>query len=723
MNQIFFHMTSHKKNHQQKMTKTLETNITSEKGDEKSNSQYLNQNNLSSKKFNNLYLLQYQKYFNKKLVIKYNILPNEYALMKLDNFITAKYCHSLASFKEQLIFNYHEEFLNRFYTIKETTKKIPLFSEFYKSYLKFFCFPTLAELKLNDLIEDMVEKKAKAFYNENFSEKNDKSNEKKINVVIFTNKIRQDISRKYSLNNLTKTTIKNPTNKSSVSLVTIEKIFNELNSENDNEIKPKIINNYSKTKIKKNNNSINKGLKNSVILHKIRKKIKINETLKTKEINNLSNKIKNDTLKATDYDSSGVRKKTKNKISRNIQNKLLENKIQQSYTQRLGTTQKNISSILKINSKINFNKNIYTPIIEPLVPLESQNQRLSSNSKNNSKNPLADKVYKTKEIKNKQYNNNIYKNYCNTINNNNCIMKNNILISNFSNNIFNNNNLKINNTNINNNTNNNINKNNIYNNNNYNYIAHKTISNSNNNSNRNIKKKIKVIKKPSFQKIKEIKKLKSRNVKSSANDDNNSHNLNSIYSTQVKTDNLFKKENISDYYTIKNKNINTISIKLANKKSKPKIKLVKAENKNNINNLNNQQLININTTTNNNNNAKVFNFITARKKNTNYYITTNLQKDNTSSSSSLKNVNLNEKKRYENNNSRKNRVIDSKPNKVNTNSYVMYDSQKIIKNLKVTSRENSKNILNDNKIKISKKVNESPGDVRIIKSIKSYCKK
>ena len=84
---------------------------------------------------------------------------------------------------------------------------------------------------------------------------------------------------------------------------------------------------------------------------------------------------------------------------------------------------------------------------------------------------------------------------------------------------------------------------------------------------------------------------------------------------------------------------------------------------------------------------------------------------------------MNEKKRYENNNSRKNRVIDSKPNKVNTNSYVMYDSQKIIKNLKVTSRENSKNILNDYKIKISKKVNESPGDVKIIKSIKSYCKK
>ena len=149
---------------------------------------------------------------------------------KLENFIEAKYCHSLARFKELLIFNYDEEFLKRFYSRKEALKKIPLFSEFYKSYLKFFCFPTLAELKFNELIEDMVENKAKAFYNENYTSEKEKS-DKKINVVIFTNKIRKDISRRNSLTNLTKTTIKNKsfTNKSSRSIVTIEKIYNELN--------------------------------------------------------------------------------------------------------------------------------------------------------------------------------------------------------------------------------------------------------------------------------------------------------------------------------------------------------------------------------------------------------------------------------------------------------------------------------------------------------------
>ena len=281
MNAIFLQMSSTRKNHNPKMTKTLETNITSDKGEEKSqNLTYLLlSNNATIKKDkNSLYLLQYQKYFMKKLVIKYNVLPNEYNLMKLENFIEAKYCHSLARFKELLLFNYDEEFLKRFYSRKEALKKIPLFSEFYKSYLKFFCFPTLAELKLNELIEDMVENKAKAFYNENYSKEKEKS-DKKITVVIFTNKIRKDISRRNSLTNLTKTTIKNKsnTNKSSRTIVTIEKIYNELNCNKVN----KNLNFNSKSEdksIKPNNKNIqgsgrknndNTDNKNMVIYKKI----------------------------------------------------------------------------------------------------------------------------------------------------------------------------------------------------------------------------------------------------------------------------------------------------------------------------------------------------------------------------------------------------------------------------------------------------------------------
>ena len=109
------------------------------------------------------YLRQYKKYFHKKLAIKYNILPKEYTLMQVENFVKAKYCHALAKFKEELLFNYGQEFLNKFYKKKDSAKKIPLFTDFYKTYLLFFCRPTLSELNLNELIEEMVEKKAKAF--------------------------------------------------------------------------------------------------------------------------------------------------------------------------------------------------------------------------------------------------------------------------------------------------------------------------------------------------------------------------------------------------------------------------------------------------------------------------------------------------------------------------------------------------------------------------------
>jgi hypothetical protein len=698
MNSIVY-VPGRKKNHQIKMTKTLETNVTSDKGEEKSksNSQTSNQNNILPKNKTNIFLLQYQKYFNKKLVIKYNILPNEYTLMKLDNFITAKYCHSLASFKEKLIFNYDEEFLNRFYTKRESKKQIPLFSEFYKSYLKFFCFPTLAEIRLNDLIEDMVEKKAKAFYNENFTEKDkNEKNEKKINVVIFTNKIRQDISRRNSLTNLTKTTIKNKsiTNKSSISLVTIEKLFNEMN----NEKKGKIAYN-SNNNLRKDIGGTNKELKDSNITSKMKKIIK--NYPKDKNDNNIDNKIK---IKNNITDSSGKRKKIKNKISRNIQNAILENKASSSIRNpKIKTIQKNIRSILKINSKINLNNYIYSPL---------DNQKISTISKNNLKNNINEKT-KQNGIKYKQPNNNMYKNYCKTLNNNYNI-KNNSIISNFKNNTLIDK-LKNFSNNFNTHTNNNTD---------LNYIINKTVSNSKNNSKRNINKNtIKVIQKPSQQKIKQIRQIKSRNCKNNIND-----LIINVYNvtTQSKNDLNFKnisRENISDYYTINNKNLNTVSIKISNQRPKPKIKLIKAENKTNTNNnRNNTQ----------NNNVKVFNYITARKKNTNYFVASNFKKSNGSSSSSLKNINeknlilngninCNAKRNINSNinsNIRKNKVIDSKNNlQINSNSYASYDSQKKIKN--------SKSILNDYKIKITKKTNEpSPhNDIKKIKLIKSYCKK
>ena len=639
MNAIFLQMSSTRKNHNPKMTKTLETNITSDKGEEKSqNITYLLlSNNATIKKDkNSLYLLQYQKYFMKKLVIKYNVLPNEYNLMKLENFIEAKYCHSLARFKELLLFNYDEEFLKRFYSRKEALKKIPLFSEFYKSYLKFFCFPTLAELKLNELIEDMVENKAKAFYNENYSNEKEKS-DKKINVVIFTNKIRKDISRRNSLNNLTKTTIKNKsvTNKSSRSIITIEKIYNELNRQKINQ---KInLNSKSEDKIIKinfnNNSHINSGKKiietiaskNSVILKKI--DYNYNNTVKTNNYNLNKHSQRNS--------------KPKNIIktsSRNIPSKIMDNKTTIINDKKSGDKLKILKSLQKMNTKGIAFKNIFSQY--NLNNLNINNKKVSL-EKNSAKASLSKvQTIQNKEIKGKySYNSSI------KLNNK---PKTNILLVNNNNTKINTNIIKIKNKN---------------------YIENvrltqpipsiNYIQNINSNNAKILPKRaIQVVKKP------QPKKVKSRNH---------------IGIKDVNTINVDSKIRKNDYnpnyyFITSDKNLSSLTKKMqtAQNSTKKTKKIIKTDKKNNvIKKINNFQY----------NNKRLFNHLNNTKIVTNYSESSERKKVQTSLSPSLKNLILKTKGIS---NYRKNKIINSKIIKHSyVNSYISSDPQRLVKNLKI----------------------------------------
>ena len=378
-----------------------------------------------------LYLKQYKNYFHKKLVIKYNILPNEYKLMKIDNFITAKYCRDLAIFKENLIFNYDEEFLKRYYLMKESVKKIPLFSDFYKSYLTFFCTPTLTELALNDLIEEMVEKKAKVFYKENFKEEDEKSKSKMINTVIFTNKIRSEISRKNTLTNLTKTTINNNvTNKSSKSLLTIGIIYNELNTDNNkknnNSSYPEKNNDNKKTDANeinsnstKTNSIINKKkIKNN--LYEMSEKLNVNKSKKllkefkiNKDTEN-NNNIYENNINIININSNNNKINIinagediihKNYISNNNNENNIFNEIpknRNSIAQAIKTMnkvkqQQNINPIIKFNSKLlRHPTDISAPLSERIFTSIKPSTKLggsSSNNKNqnffNIKHPLS----------------------------------------------------------------------------------------------------------------------------------------------------------------------------------------------------------------------------------------------------------------------------------------------------------------------------------------------
>ena len=302
------------------------------------------------------YLRQCKKYFQKKLVIKYNILPNEYIQIQLENFIRAKYCHLLAKFKEDLLFNYEQEFLNKFYKRNESFIKLPLFPQFYKNYLKFFCSPTLCELDMNELIEEMVERKAKAFYQENYpeqQEKTQKSSKKMINTIFFTNKMRKDISRRNSLTDLSKTTINIiSTNKNSVnSYKSINMLINEIG--NGKKIKENAV-----LKNAENNNNINININNN---NKSKNdKFSKQHKHKIKEITkNIKNKInlikKRDILKSTAQSiTPNIRHTLNNKNNIEIKTKSINNNMVTITNNKNNCSNKNI---LSSNYDNNFNKN------------------------------------------------------------------------------------------------------------------------------------------------------------------------------------------------------------------------------------------------------------------------------------------------------------------------------------------------------------------------------
>ena len=350
----------------------------------------------------------------KNLVKKYNILPYKYNLIQIENFVSGKYCHSLASFKEKLMLGLDEEFLKKIYKIKEIKKKMPLFYEFYKSYLQFFCMPIFSDLSLNELIEKAAEKKAKAFYNENYKEESEKKG-KKLNVEIFTSKIRRDLSRKTNLANISKTTILEPNLTNSnlfTSANSIKKIYNEIGSSqninNNNIIKNKSHNNKNGNN---NNNwrNINSNLnyninyKNNFVNKKKNMNLKIkignsgnNSTKRNIKEKDKINLNKNNTTLSLKKNNIKIIKNNPTFTNINIKNKKLDVKKKTVQFIKRKNNKKNIinNPLITTSLKIYINKSHIESKQSPL----SYNINKSSNSNRNNNSNIINKLGNNKKI-------------------------------------------------------------------------------------------------------------------------------------------------------------------------------------------------------------------------------------------------------------------------------------------------------------------------------------
>ena len=268
----------------------------------------------------------------------------KYFYQVTENLIYNKETHLVSEFKDKMISDYIDEFLNRFYRKKESFQKIQQYSEFYINYQKYFCVPTFRIKFFNKKIHNQREKKAKCYYNKNFkeldtdslSENNigigaismDSKIEKgklyykniKENNKTFFNKEVKEMLEKESISNI---------NMNSNTLCVYEsenKIKNNnshlLNNISNEESLYDIMNYLNKKKLfeNKNNSKKNKDLKN-------KKKININSNSINNNVKLVIKKrvinFKNNNNSTNNYETSEFNNTRKhNNLSRNIIRKI-----------------------------------------------------------------------------------------------------------------------------------------------------------------------------------------------------------------------------------------------------------------------------------------------------------------------------------------------------------------------------------------------------------------
>ena len=365
----------------------------------------------NNKKNNN-----YEIHIHKKLYLQYNILPNQYEQIQINNFIKGKYCHSLSFLKESLIYNYQKEFLKKYYTKTQSMKQIKLFAEFYKTYLQFFCSPTLNELNLNELIEEMVETKAMVFYKKNYKDEKSKKNKEKkryINMIVFTDKIKKDISRKNTLKDLSKTTIgfnSMTHNTNTNSYKSINSLINEIGENKNNDINiNKNIKNYYNTYSEKDINIITN--KTNPLINKKIPKIKLNLNSINNKTNISRQKNNNKNSKPTYHKINIVNNKiiiinnnSKSKIKKNQKKNNLTLLSRNSFNNNyFSLFNEGVYDYIKSQDRIinSTNNNNSSPFTRTLNKERKSSSKIYSNNKINSKNKINNKIIHIKKIKEK----------------------------------------------------------------------------------------------------------------------------------------------------------------------------------------------------------------------------------------------------------------------------------------------------------------------------------
>ncbi len=629
------------------------------------------------------------------LYSKYGDIDEDYFILHTNQLIFNAPSKFNIEYKEIKYTDLENDYLKRLYKKKESRKRIPKLSDYYKNYHLFFCRPTLCNRKLGYIMCEYQDNKAELFYKNNYQEskeeiseklkkqkknKEQKKSKKKNNLkknssisfssssldnvtnnkIIFDKETKRMLDRTHDgYNNNYYNTLTLESSKSNM----LENNIGLASRQSMDDSFEKCIHGLVTYQFKKNKN--NNKTDNIDYSNKSKSKQKYEKKQFKRKKNIVVNDITSNNLKKNKFDKNQMslsQRESYNKSNINFNNNS-NSKIQSTFciTKKI-KSMSGKNRINRANSNFNHNSKLLSGKKKKSSLFSLSNNKYINSGTNilNSLNNIINKKVKKNVINNKITQKNEENNFNHFLNNNKSVLNFIMPWNNNKNKTY----ILTNNNFMNNNAINSSNKNNIYSNINLNIHTNKDIIKNLNNNENNYKKFTKLTEYLKQTKNKDIKEIKENLIQKTKN-----HKKNSVSISGGDNKNIFFnivcKKNI-----IKSNNNSRVNKKHLTIKKNLKIVLSNINNTNNTNNTNinnkkghtknktfdyntiNSQTINLLKKTGNSSNINIddFDTILSKPKKNVYKINTDSnsiknnqviynKKDNNSKNKSTKNKN------------------------------------------------------------------------------------
>ena len=304
------------------------------------------------------------------LYSKYGDIEEDFNCLYINQLLYETSSHYTIIYKEFEFYQNFDEYLKRWYTLRESINRMPKINDYYKNYHKFFCKPNFNDFSIANIMQNYGDEKAELYYKDNFGVSNSDKDE--------------DITRKN--NSMSLSSLDNITNNKT--------IFNEKN----------------RFLIDKNEKSINYSMTmslNNTTLNSINNKNK--NLASSKRTNDSFDQIVDNIVHYKKKKKKKDKKSKRNKSNKNYKNeneiKKLNNYQQKKYNSKKGHTENKSRKTNKISTKDQKIKNYNSNNIVKVRQFIGDNNALTSILKvfNSPKNIIKRHSQKTKF---EEYNNN-----------------------------------------------------------------------------------------------------------------------------------------------------------------------------------------------------------------------------------------------------------------------------------------------------------------------------